>query len=410
MNYCTMGPMKPILATTALMLVLAACAREPGPWLDAVELRELPAGAGARYPTLATGPAGEAVAGWLEPDGEGYALRFSAWQQGRWQAAGTVASGANWFINWADFPSVVPLGDDRLAAHWLQQTAGGIYSYDVRVSLSDDGGRSWSVPFSPHDDGTPTEHGFVSLFAWDGKPWAAWLDGRLTGGGHGDGTAHGSTQAAMTLRSGALTGAGGEDVEIDDRVCDCCQTDVAITAEGPVLVYRDRAAGEIRDIALRRRTRNGWSEPVLVHADGWQIDACPVNGPAVAAIGSTVVVAWFTAPDLPRVRLAFSEDGGRSFSRPLEVAEGRVAGRVDVVLVDGRAIVSWLAEGESGARIRAQPFDRDGPAGHAVDIAGSSVARSSGFPQMVATGEGLLFAWTEVRDPPTIATALATLR
>jgi hypothetical protein len=402
------------LTTTAVMLVLAACAREPGPWLDTVDLRELPAGEGARYPSLATGPAGEVVAGWLEPDGQGYALRFSSWRQGRWQTAGTVASGANWFINWADFPSVVPLGGDRLAAHWLEQTAGGIYSYDVRVSLSEDGGRSWSRPFSPHDDGTPTEHGFVSLFSWDGGPWAAWLDGRHTGGdhegGHGGGTEHGSTEAAMTLRSGPLTATSGEDVEIDARVCDCCQTDVAITAEGPVLVYRDRGAGEVRDIALRRRTPHGWSDPVLVHADGWRIDACPVNGPAVDASGSTVVVAWFTAPDLPRVRLAFSEDGGRSFSQPLEVAEGRVAGRVDVVLAGGRAIVSWLADGDSGARIRAQPFDRDGPTGDAVDISVSSVARSSGFPQMVATDEGLLFAWTEVRDPPTIATATATLR
>lgn len=402
--------MKPVLTTTALALLLAACAREPGPWLEAVELRELPAGNGARYPSLATSPSGEVVAGWLEPEGEGYVLRFSAWSQGRWQPAGTVASGAHWFINWADFPSVVPLGEDRLAAHWLEQTAGGIYSYDVRVSLSEDGGRSWSLPFSPHDDGTPTEHGFVSLFSWDGQPWAAWLDGRRTGGGHAGGVEHGLADGPMTLRSGPLSAAVGEDVEIDASVCDCCQTDVAITAEGPVLVYRDRDADEIRDIALRRRTANGWSEPVVVHADGWQIDACPVNGPAVDASGSTVVVAWFTAPDLPRVRLAFSEDRGRSFSPPLEVASGRVAGRVDVILVGGRAIVSWLAEGEPGARIRAQPFDRDGPAGQPVDIAISSVARSSGFPQMVAAGDGILFAWTIAGDPPAVATAHATLR
>jgi hypothetical protein len=405
-----MASVKNMLTTTTLVLLLAACAREPGPWLDAIERGELPAGTGARYPNLAAGPAGEVVAGWLEPRGDGYALRFADWRQGRWQPARTVASGSNWFINWADFPSVVPLGGDRLAAHWLEQTAGGIYSYDVRVSLSGDGGRSWSGPFSPHDDGTPTEHGFVSLYGWDGRSWAAWLDGRRTGGGHASGTGHGPADGAMTLRGGPLTPAGGEDVEIDARVCDCCQTDVAITADGPVLVYRDRGADEIRDIALRRWTPEGWSDPVPVHADGWRIDACPVNGPAVDASGSTVVVAWFTAPDLPRVRLAFSEDGGRSFSRPLEVAAGRVAGRVDVVLADGRAIVSWLEDGDSGGRIRAQPFDRDGPAGRAVDIAGTSVARSSGFPQMVSSGDGILFAWTEVGDPPKVVTALVTLR
>ena len=76
-----------------------------------------------------------------------------------------------------------------------------------------------------------------------------------------------------------------------------------------------------------------------------------------------VAVAWFTAPDQPRVRLAFSADGGRTFGPPLEVASGKVVGRVDVVLLqDGRAVVSWLAETANGAVIRAQPFNHAGAA------------------------------------------------
>jgi hypothetical protein len=175
-------------------------------------------------------------------------------------------------------------------------------------------------------------------------------------------------------------------------------------------VYRDRSADETRDIQSARLVNGSWSAPVAVHADGWRIDACPVNGPAVAARGDDVAVAWFTAPDQPRVRLAFSPDGGRTFSKPQEVASGKLTGRVDVVLLaDGRAIVSWLVETPAGAAIRVQPFTRQGVAGPAIDIATAAIARSSGFPQMLEAGDGLLFAWTGNEANPIVHAAFAHL-
>ncbi len=269
-----------------------------------------------------------------------------------WSEPVEVASGPDWFINWADFPSVVPADTGPWAAHWLQQKPGGVYAYDVMTTLSDDGGRTWGEPRSPHDDGTPTEHGFVSMAQVGNQPYAVWLDGRATAGeGHAHGADHhGPAPGAMTLRGALLQPQGAvAGVEIDARVCDCCQTDTAATRDALVVVYRDRAADETRDILAARLVDGVWSKPVVVHADGWRIDACPVNGPAVAADGDTVVVAWFTAPDQPRVRLAFSQDGGRSFAPPIEVASGKVVGRVDVVaLTAGRAVVSWLGRRRAG--------------------------------------------------------------
>ena len=396
------------------LVTLAGCgdAVESGRWL--AELREIPApaGAGSRYPHLAGGRDAPVVMSWLEPDARGgYALRQATWSGGAWQAAGTVARGDDWFINWADFPSVVPVDATTWAAHWLEQRPGSVYSYDVRIAVSRDAGASWSAAMSPHDDGTPTEHGFVSLYAADRGIGTVWLDGRNTAGGHDhDGHATG----AMTLRGATIAGGAvraGSGVELDARVCDCCQTDAALTAEGPVVVYRDRSERELRDIALVRRDGGRWSQPVRVHEDGWVIDACPVNGPAVDARERTVVVAWFTAPDTPRVRLAFSDDAGRSFAPPLEVAAGAVAGRVDVVLLDdGRAVVSWLQQSPEGAEIRAQPFTRAGASGAPVTIASSTVNRSSGFPQMLRAGDGLLLAWTASGEAMGVRTAFAELR
>ncbi len=399
---------------TALVVTLAACDRSPPlpeAWLGSVTVVAAPAAPGSRYPHLATDTNGGAVLSWLRPTADGgFALQHARWQDDAWSAPRTIVTGTDWFINWADFPSVVPVTEHVWAAHWLQQKPGNVYSYDVRMAVSTDAGVTWSEPMSPHDDGTPTEHGFVSLYGFDGRTGAAWLDGRHTSGEHEHG---GSGHGAMTLRGATIASDGqriGPDHEIDARVCDCCQTDAAITSEGPVVVYRDRSEREVRDIALVRRVPSGWSEPVRVHPDGWIIDACPVNGPAVAAHGNSVVVAWFTAPDVPRVRLAFSSDAGRTFSPPVEVASGKVAGRVDVVLLDdGRAVVSWLQDGAGGAEILAQPFTRDGDAAPAVVVARTSVARSSGFPQMIRAGGGLLFAWTESGDTPRVRSAFAPL-
>jgi hypothetical protein len=410
---------RPIVASLLAFALLVAC-RGPdrqGQWLEAVVEVPVAAAPGSRYPNLAPLPHG-AVMSWLEPDVDGgFALRHSTWTGGAWSTPLTVAAGSDWFINWADFPSVVPMSDRVWAAHWLQQKPGDVYSYDVRIAVSQDAGETWSQPMSPHDDGTPTEHGFVSLMSDGDAARAVWLDGRHTSGEHDhsvDADDSGDGRGAMTLRSGLIGPDGlklGPDLQLDDRTCDCCQTDSARTREGLVVVYRDRSESGVRDISLLRQTASGWSEPVNVAADNWLIDACPVNGPAVDASGDTVVVAWFTAADKPRVRLAFSDDGGRTFLDPIEVAAGKVAGRVDVVLLaDGRAVDSWLEDSTGSAEIRARPFSADGPAGAVAVIAHSEVARSSGFPQMVPVDDALLFAWTRPGDPPQVQAALVRLR
>jgi hypothetical protein len=218
----------------------------------------------------------------------------------------------------------------------------------------------------------------------------------------------------MSLRTATVDAAGrmpAGDLEVDSRVCDCCQTDVARTTDGLVLVYRDRDENEVRDIAVVRVNEAGWSAPAIVHHDSWKISACPVNGPAIAAHGRNVAVAWFTAPDQPRVRLAFSTDGGRNFAPVLDVADGGVAGRVDVVLLgEDRAVVSWLGDAPDGPAIFAQPWSRSGALGAPITVARSSVERSSGFPRMAVSGDNLLFAWTEADPAPSVRTASVGLR
>jgi hypothetical protein len=317
----------------------------------------------------------------------------------------------DFFVNWADFPSVVEVGPDRWVAHWLQRGEGGGYDYGVRLATSEDAGVSWGEAWIPHEDRSPTEHGFVTVWATgEGRLAAVWLDGRK----YVDG-AHGSATEEMTLRSREMDPLGrmSGERELDARVCDCCQTDVAVTERGPVVVYRDRSREEVRDIHVVRWDGDAWSTPRPVHRDGWVIPGCPVNGPAIDARADRVAVAWFAAPrDEPRVQLAFSADGGATFQPPVRIDDGRPLGRTDVVLVpDGSAVVLWLEEVRNGiGELRLRRVYPDGSVGPPHLLATTRSARASGFPQLLPLGSGDLFAaWTEASPEGPVAVRVAQM-
>jgi len=188
------------------------------------------------------------------------------------------------------------------------------------------------------------------------------------------------------------------DIELDGRVCDCCQTDLARTSSGLVAVYRDRSEAEIRDIAVVRWADGAWMPSRKVSEDGWHYPGCPVNGPAVAAMGDTVAVAWYTAAHgVPAVYAAFSTDGGDTFGSRIRIDEGRPTGRVDLVaLGDGAVAVSWIEETDTDGEIRLRRVGLVSGAGASQLVAPTETARAAGFPRMARLGNVIALAWTEV--------------
>jgi hypothetical protein len=373
-----------------------------------------PAGPDSREPEMSMTPDGRIILSWIEKVGEKrYALRFSVRNGSAWSEPLTVSEGDNWFINWADFPSVISTGGQTMAAHWLVKSGTGTYAYDVNISLSKDGGKTWGPAVVPHTDRTQTEHGFVSLFPLaDGRLGASWVDGRKLAGMNAD-EDHGPMPESMSLRYAALGPEGkiADEAILDDRICECCQTSAAVTDEGVITVYRNRSESEVRDIFYVRQEQGKWSEPRPVYADGWEIAACPVNGPSVAADGRRVAVVWYTeALDKPTVKMAFSQDAGKTFGGPIQVDDGPPIGRVDVVMLrDGSAIVSWLAGTAETGTIKARRVFTDGTLGAVTTIAETNIARSSGFPRMARSGDDVHFAWTEFGRPSRVRTAVARI-
>jgi hypothetical protein len=381
---------------------LGACARTPpppaAPWTLTLQPMPSPAEVGSAQPQLTASKDG-AILSWLETAGSQTALKFSTRTETGWSETRIVAAGSDFFVNYADVPSVMRLADGTLVAHWMRMNGASAFGYDLQLSHSSDQGKTWAAPLTPHHDGTKMQHGFASLFDSGAGLGVIWLDGRAMKPGatpDDDGTGDMGLRSALFDRTWKQR---SEDA-VDRRVCECCPTAVAVTTDGPILAYRNRSADEVRDIYVSRFTGEAWTVPAPVHDDGWTIDGCPVNGPAIGASGRSVAVAWFTAPkDEGHAFVAFSQDSGRTFGAPVQVDEASSLGRVGVEqMPDGSAIVGWIELSGRNAAYKVRRVERNAQRSEAITVTNLGSSRNSGYPRLARRGQELIVAWASAES------------
>ncbi len=362
---------------------------------------------------LYTDDTGAVFMSWVEQDQDSAHLFYSEFTGKNWTDKTYISGSDSWFVNWADFPSIISNNGKVTNAHWLQKIPGGTYAYQVVVASAEN---DWDTNLVPHKDDTPTEHGFVSMVPYnDSSFMSIWLDGRNTGGHGHDSHSEGSLTSAMTLRSAIID--QNLEVEsshlIDSSVCDCCGTAAVKTNDGYLVAYRNRTENEIRDIYTARFKNGSWENPELVHNDGWNIAACPVNGPAIASSGDMVALAWYTAAnDSSKVKIAVSEDNGYTFSSPVTVSGENSLGRVDIEILENKMIaVSWMDrnnENRSMANFEIKLFDENLTPKSAHTVASIASSRRTGFPQLSHYNGNLVTSWTSLDESgsPKVHTAL----
>ena len=101
----------------------------------------------------------------------------------------------------------------------------------------------------------------------------------------------------MTMRAAAFDSAWVQtaDTAVDRRVCECCSTSVAATSNGVITAYRDRLAGEIRDVAVSRFENGAWSEAMHPCTTTAGRRSVPCEWSGSDARGNQVVTSRFTA-------------------------------------------------------------------------------------------------------------------
>lgn len=407
----------------------ATPASNANPFVFAVEQTALasPAGPGAFAASLTRGPTGVVYLSWVEPAAGGLqALKFSTLDAHgqHWSPAHTIVQGLNWQASGTDGPKLAVQADGHLTAVWLvlnrppppkargTEPAHGDPLCHALLSRSIDGGGTWSPPVPLSIESNAVD--FVALQPLaDGRLLAAWLDGRAK-----------KTDAdnPQQLRA-RLVGVDGPDVLVDASVCDCCPLAFTAFPDGSALLaYRGRTAGEIRDILTVRFIDGQWEERRANSRDGWKIDGCPVNGPAVAGDGPRVTEAWFTAAgDEPRVLLSNSPDAGGIYTMAQRVDLGHPLGRVATVMLrDGAQLVTWLENpGEDSSQpggLYLRRYTSYGATMLPARLAAQGQTPVAGFPRMALVKDfddqgpaQIVVALTRVGEPVKMETLLVTL-
>lgn len=326
-------------------------------------------------------------------------LNYSKFDGNNWMAQETITKGDDWFINWADYP-VISESNGSILTTYLQKSDTATYAYDIKFNLYSSQTKTWKKDMLLHSDGTKTEHGFVSAIPSSNGFEVAWLDGRNTAGGHGDHDSHGAG-GAMTLRSALITPTGEviNETELDNRVCDCCQTSIASSVNGTIVAYRDRSKEEVRDISIVHKAITGHLDAQIqsFSNDNWKIAGCPVNGPAIDAFDTTFGIAWFTAADGEgQVKVSFL---GKDSKEPIRIDNGNATGRVALKMISKtEALVLWMEPRGDKEVIALAKVDISGKKTSEIIISKTSPERASGFPQLEVMGANAYIAWTEVEE------------
>ena len=344
-------------------------------------------------PSLVSGE-GSLSLSWISSnEGKKSILNFSQFKEGKWINTQTMATGSDWFVNWADFPAHA-INENLILSSYLKKSDSGTYTYDVILSLQKLSGEKVKEDFLLHTDGVKAEHGFVSIIPNHNQGFfITWLDGRNTVdkdlGGH---------HKPMTIRFAEITNKGDiiNENELDSATCDCCQTSIAVTNKGPVVVYRDRSDKEVRDIYITRKINGIWGVPTPIHNDGWEINGCPVNGPKVASNSNNLAISWFTVSnEKPTVNLSFSKSNGASFGTPIKINDDDAIGRVDVAFLNPQEVlVSYIEGDDVGTYLRIKKVSIDGKVSAPITISKIDGGRNSGVPQLEILDNEAFIVWT----------------
>jgi len=215
------------------------------------------------------------------------------------------------------------------------------FSSQLRLSRSEDGGRTFLPSILVNDDAAVANHSFDSLHvADDGVVHMAWIDPR-------EGAKDPATFIAKSLDRGRSV---GKNLKIDGDTCVCCRTAVTTAPDGALYVaWRKIFSGDVRETVVARSTDGGaiFSNPVIVGHDRWAFPGCPHRPASLGVDGQgRLYVSWYTEGDdeTPAVYLAFSDDHGQTFSpkQMLNVSRGTFPDHPQMAVDrDGRIIAVW---------------------------------------------------------------------
>jgi len=279
---------------------------------------------------------------------------------------------------------------------YVAYPAFGLQPWTTYLSVSEDRGQHFSTP-EPLSDQARVANSFQTVLALDAKNrlHAFWHDERGV-----------ANEASGNAIFHSVRDAGGKFIEsnrkVVDGICSCCRLAADFDADGqPVLLFRNVYPGNIRDHELlkARSDGSGWTG-ARVSVDDWQIEACPVHGPALA-IGPNgrYHIAWFTQG---RVRqglfYANSSDHWQHFSNPMPLGDmKKLPSHPDVIALGQRVILTWEEFDGVKTQIMAMQSQDGGRTWSQAKPAAESASESD-YPFLLTNGQAIFVSWNSQRE------------
>lgn len=245
---------------------------------------------------------------------------------------------------------------------------------DVLCCRSADGGQTWQGAVRVNDVEDSAREGLHGLAAGaDGTLCCVWLDLR-----------HGTTEVlASTSRDGGATWSKNVLVyhSPDGSVCECCHPSVAIGADRKIHVLWRNALDGNRDMYVASSDNGGaiFGDASKLGAGSWQLQACPMDGGAVAALADGAIASVWRRDDTVFVQhgdILAEESLGQGEQPWLAAAENEL-------------YVIWLRRRGGPAYWRAT---QDRAIRQLAEVASDAVVAAS------ASGQGPVVALWESRD------------
>ena len=109
------------------LIILVACSTQDSNEDDSRDSVAIsnPSNAGASLPNLTTNERGDPVMTWVEEQKGVSTLLYSTLKGDDWSQPSIISQGNDWFVNWADFPSLAVHPSGAMAAHYLAKKWGG---------------------------------------------------------------------------------------------------------------------------------------------------------------------------------------------------------------------------------------------------------------------------------------------
>jgi hypothetical protein len=317
-----------------------------------------------------------------------------------------------------EFPprvALVPASGRVAAGVTVVWTAPGPNGGRILSAHSNDGGATFSgaAPV-PGSEGRGSR-GWQSVAVDSaGRVLVLWLDHRDVppmGSGHQHGASAPSgakddpTARASFSKVYVAALDGSTAVSIAGGVCYCCKTSLVASGRRVFAAWRHVYPGTERDIAVASSADGGstFTSPARVSRDGWSIDGCPENGPALALDAQqSLHVAWPAPPDgksdTPLALFYSNSSDGVRFAPRTQVPTHGPAGHVQMAVSGDDIVLVWDEVRGDARRVVAARTGRDASGSRrftAISWPGDTVGSR---PVVAASGSGAVVAWVGPGD------------